>query len=108
MKDHLYTDQQLDRIRGQAAIYQCACPAQVCAGIAAMRKLHNYQTRCMDATDIDRAVHQRIAEAAAKAHAELERCLDEVLKLEGWDAATLTMPEKLQKRLLDSISRLDE
>lgn len=103
-----YSDEQIAHVREQAAIYQCACPAQVCASIAAMRELYAYQARCMDATDVDRAVHLRIAAAADVAHAELERCLTDILNLEGWDMTTLTMPANLQKRLLESLQKAME
>jgi len=102
-----YADNQLVRIREQAALYMCACPAQVCASVVSMRKLFEYQMRCLDATDTDRAVHERIATAATLAHAELERCLTDILHLEGWDMETLEMPPQLQKRLLDSIDKCD-
>jgi len=49
----------------------CACPAQV-------------------------ATHRRIAEAAVRAHAVLEEALDDVLRIEGRDEQSLTMPEGLR------------
>lgn len=81
-------------------IYQCACPAQVCKAIGQMRELHKYQQACLNESAVDRVVHERIATAAAAAHAELERCLEEVLKLEGWNLETLEMPDHLAKRRL--------
>jgi hypothetical protein len=35
----------------------------------------------------------------------LERCLDEVLKMEGWDLQTLTMPEGLRELRQQSIDQ---
>ena len=95
-----YTDIQITHIREQAFAYQCACPAQVCVAIDALRGLHEYQMNCLDATDVDREVHLRISSAAEKSHWELEQCLSDVLRLEGWDLETLKMPEHLRKRLL--------
>jgi hypothetical protein len=96
----IFTEDQLARIREQAAVYQCACPAQVCVAISNTRELFAYQQNCLIATRTDKEVHERIAAAAAQIHAELERCLQDVLRLEGWDMASLTMPTALQKRLL--------
>lgn len=42
-----YTTEQLEHIREQAFIYQCACPAQVCVVIDAMIKLYEYQQDCL-------------------------------------------------------------
>lgn len=96
-----FSKEQLFHIRDQAIIYQCACPAQICMAIDAIRGLHDYQNTCLDQTDTDHAVHKRIKESSEKAHIELEQCLQDVLKLEGWNMKTLDMPEYLQKRLLD-------
>jgi len=97
----VYSDQQISRIRDQAMIYQCACPAQVCVTIDKIRQLDEMQAECLDASDVDRAVHQRIRASAQKCHAELEGCLEDILQLEGWDMETLEMPENLKKRLID-------
>ncbi len=95
-----YSDSQVSRIREQAFIYQCACPGQVCVAIDAIRGLHEYQMNCLDSTDTDREVHQRIARAAEDNHRELESCLEEILRLEGWDPLTLEMPDNLRKQIL--------
>lgn len=79
-------------------IYQCACPAQICKAIGQMRELHKYQQECLVDQSTDRAVHERIALAAERAHAELEHCLDDVLRLEGWNTETFEMPPDLAKR----------
>lgn len=96
-----FSDQQIAWIREQALIYQCACPAQVCVNIDTIRKLYDHQLACLNATDTDRAVHGRIKLAAQTTHAELEVCLTDILKLEGWNMETLDMPPFLRKRLAD-------
>ena len=103
MTTRAYTPQDLLHILEQAVIYQCACPAQICKSLQSAHALYAYQQQCLNATQTDVAVHQRIAETALRLIAELEQCLEDVLQLEGWDMATLTMPADLQKRLLDSI-----
>lgn len=103
-----FTATELSRILEQAAIYDCACPAQICKQIGSLRSLYDYQMHCQNMTDTDRRVHERIAAAVRVSHVEMERCLEEVLALEGWDRATLTMPENLQKRLLDAACRIGE
>ncbi len=98
-----YSNDQLTHIRNQALIYQCACPAHVTVVVDAIRTLHQQQQDCLNESDTDQAVHTRIKQSAQKAHAELEDCLTDILKLEGWDLNTLQMPEYLKKRLLDGI-----
>lgn len=92
-----FTDEQLSHIIDQSLIYQCACPAQVAKHIIGLRDLYAYQENCLNQTDTDVAVHQRIALDAARAHAALEECLQAVLVLEKWDMHTLQMPVSLQK-----------
>lgn len=99
--DKTYSEEQLVYIRNQALIYQCACPAHVTVVIDAIRTLHNQQVNCLNESDTDNAVHMRIKESAEKNHSELEKCLTDILKLEGWNLDTLVMPEYLKKRLLD-------
>ncbi|MFO7602268.1 MAG: hypothetical protein R6X06_00470 [Gammaproteobacteria bacterium] len=96
-----YSDAQLMHIRDQAMVYQCACPAQVCVAIDSIRSLYQQQLRCLDTTDTDRSVHERIKASAERSHAELEACLTDIIRIEGWDMATLKMPAYLQKRLID-------
>ena len=100
---HRYTPQDLRFIIEQATIYQCACPAQICTSLQSAHALYAYQQQCLTETDIDAAVHQRIAETAERLIAELEQCLQDVLVLEGWNLDTLEMPAALQKRLLDNL-----
>jgi hypothetical protein len=92
-----FSDSQLSHILDQSLIYQCACPAQVAKHIIGLRDLFAYQQDCLNQTDTDVAVHQRIATDAALAHATLEGCLKAVLILEQWDMQTLQMPSSLQK-----------
>jgi hypothetical protein len=93
-----YPQESLVHIVEQAIVYQCACPAQICKAITQVRDLYSYQRECLTQTDTDRSVHERIAEACARNHAELEQCLEDVLRLEGWDLTTLKMPENVEKR----------
>ncbi len=92
-----FSDQQLSHIIDQSLIYQCACPAQVAKHLIGLRDLYEYQQNCINQTATDKAVHQRIAADTLRAHSALEECLYEVLFLEEWDMATLTMPVSLQK-----------
>lgn len=101
--NHRYSPTQLSRVLDQALMYQCACPAQVCRAIFELRELHDYQHACGNDTANDAQVHGTIADATARAHAELEECLSAVLALEGWDAQTLTMPEALRKKVARAV-----
>jgi len=92
-----FSDTQLSQILDQSLIYQCACPAQVAKHIIGLRDLYAYQQGCLNQSDTDVAVHQRIAADAQRAHTVLEECLHEVLVLEQWDMQTLKMPVTLQK-----------
>jgi len=98
-----YTREQLSHIREQALIFQCACPAQVSQMLSAMLELYRYQADCLNRSDVDLRVHQRIAQATSDAYPLLEQCLTEILELEGWDMETLTMPETLQKKMLKDV-----
>lgn len=97
-----YNSEQLKHILDQAGIYMCACPAQVATQMLELRKLHQYQLNCMDEMPQLAETHRRIAEAAERAHAVLEAALDDVLRIEGWDAQSLTMPDGL-RALRDSL-----
>lgn len=92
-----FSDQQLSHIIDQSLIYQCACPAQVAKHLIGLRDLYEYQQNCINQTETDKAVHERIAADALRAHGALEECLREVLLIEQWDMQTLTMPVSLQK-----------
>lgn len=101
MLETQFSAAQLKRILDQSMIYMCACPAQICKQLSAVKNLYDYQSKCLNRTDTDRAVHQRIAESAMRAYADLEACLRDVLILEGWDMETLEMPACLQKKMFD-------
>jgi hypothetical protein len=98
-----YSADDISRIIDQALVYQCACPAQVATTLLELRDLFDYQAKCGEDDETNREVHQAIAAATVDAHARMERCLDEVLELEGWDRATLTMPAQLRKRPTKSL-----
>ena len=92
-----FSNAQLLKIIDEAMIYMCACPAQVAKQVRELRELYAYQHNCISrASPGLEGVHERIAEATRAAHAEMERCLDEVLDLEGWDRTTLAMPAGLR------------
>jgi len=94
-----FADQAITHILDQSMLLQCACPAQVCQAIATQRNLYAYQENCLNRSDTDKAVHQRIAKSVQITHAELERCLAEILYLEGWDLQTYTMPQALRDKM---------
>ena len=89
---------QVSKVIDQALVYQCACPAQVCRAIFELRELHEYQTNCANDSVNDEVVHNTIALATEKSHELLEDCLARILEIEGWDMATLNMPEGLKKK----------
>ena len=89
---------QITKIIDQALVYQCACPAQVATTILELRDLYDYQRKCKESAETDKRVHEAIARATAETHAIMEKCLEHVLSLEGWDREALTMPLDLQKR----------
>jgi len=92
-----YSNDQLEHILEEAFIYMCACPAQVAEQLLQLRKLFAYQMNCISVDSLMIKVHQRISESTRKAHFELEQCLHDVLKLEGWDPQTLSMPAGLRQ-----------
>jgi hypothetical protein len=95
-----YNTLQISKIIDQALIYQCACPAQVCRAIFELRELYDYQMTCALDAQTNDLVHTTIAKTTEKTHAMMEECLTEVLKIEGWDLNTLTMPDALRKQPL--------
>lgn len=95
-----FPDEIIAHILNQSLIYTCACPAQVCKAINEQRRLFEYQKRCLNLTETDKAVHQKIASTVENIHAQLEQCLDDILCLEGWDMNTYQMPETMQKKLI--------
>lgn len=103
MLEAKFSAAELIKILEQAAIYDCACPAQICKQIGSLRSLYSYQEHCLELTETDKQVHRNIAVAVRSAHATMESCLEDVLALEGWNRTTLEMPANLQKRLLVSV-----
>jgi len=98
-----FPKEQLMRVRDQALMYQCACPAQVSILLAEVMSLFEYQEACLNQTDTDVRVHTAIAHATELAYPIFEQCLTDVLLLEGWNMETLEMPELLKKRMVDSV-----
>jgi len=92
-----FGEDELIKVRDEALIYMCACPAQVAVTIAQLRRVHEYQRECEGRNDDELGVHDRIARAVSQAHAIMENCLDEILSLEGWDRQTLAMPPGLRR-----------
>lgn len=99
----MFTAAQVSRIIDQALIYQCACPAQVGRAIFELRELYAYQVSCGNDTTNDERVHAAIARATEQSHEAMEACLDEILIIEGWDKATLSLPESLRVKPTKSI-----
>lgn len=105
MLQRRFSDQQLEQIINEASIYMCACPGQLAVQLRTLRELHRYQGNCEITSGNNVTTHQIIAAATAQAYALMEDCLEQVLSLEGWDRETLTMPEGLRRKLLESIER---
>lgn len=77
----------------------CACPADVCAAILAVRQLYETQLQCLlDAHEGPlRDSHGVMAYYSRAVHEQLEECLDQVMKIEGWNPLTLEMPPEIRK-----------
>lgn len=101
--DEKFSASQISKVIDQALLYQCACPAQVCRAIYELRELYEYQMNCANDTANDRRVHEAIAEATDRAHQVMEACLGEILDIEGWDRATMAIPEALKKKPAKSL-----
>ncbi len=98
-----FSQAQIESVLEDAAIYMCACPAQVCREILNLRNLYRYQQDCVAGTG-DPHVHGLIAAAVVAAHKGMEDCLAAVMEREGWDPVTLRMPDDLREkrdRLID-------
>lgn len=100
-----FSDQQLGQIVEEAAVFMCACPAQVAVQLRSLRELYRYQTNCELDPDNDSVVHQAISAATLNAHAVMEDCMERVLTLEGWDRETLKMPAGLRRKQIESFDR---
>lgn len=94
---HRFTDEELQRIIEEAAIYMCACPGQVANKIRQLRHVIRYQRDCLSEAKTPDLVHHTIEASSREAHVVMEDCLDRVLEIEGWDRATLKMPDGLRK-----------
>lgn len=99
--EHLYSAKQLEQVINEATIYVCACPAQVAEMLSKLRHLYDYQQNCIarERTDVNREVHNRIAQATVQAHSVMEACMQDILRIEGWDPETLKMPDHLREIL---------
>jgi hypothetical protein len=99
--EYLYSDQQLEKVINEATIYVCACPAQVAEMLNKLRHLYDYQQNCLvhERADINSEVHNRIAQATVEAHRIMEACMQDILRIEGWDMETLKMPDNLREML---------
>ena len=92
-----FSDNDLETIVEEAAIYMCACPGQVADQIRKLRQLIRYQRDCLNEGTTTDSVHHTIEASSREAHAIMEDCLVRVLEIEGWDRATLKMPAGLRK-----------
>lgn len=99
--EHQYSAKQLETVINQATIYVCACPAQVAEMLSKLRHLYDYQQNCIarERTDMNTEVHNRIALATVEAHSIMEACMQDILRIEGWDLETLKMPDNLREML---------
>ena len=92
-----YNAEQISKVIDQALIYQCACPAQVCKAIFELRELYDYQINCASDSKNNALVHKTIAAAAEASHEIMEKCLKQILDIEGWNQANFVMPESLKQ-----------
>lgn len=95
MKIH-FSKHELDKIRDQAMVYRCACPAQLSELLTSVRRVYDYELKCLEKKDSLEETHLAISEAVRACHAILEDCLDRVLDQEQWDRETLDMPPDLR------------
>lgn len=94
----IFSDHDLEKIINEGLVYMCACPAQVADSLRKVRAMYHYQINCLSDGNNVAQVHQTIARTAILVQQQLEACLEEVLEIEQWDRATLTMPEGLRVR----------
>ena len=92
-----FDDSSVKKIVNQAMIYQCACPAQVAELLLELRRVEAYEQECLEQENDELAsTHVTISKAVREAHQVLEKGLDDVLDLEGWDRRSFDMPEHLR------------
>ncbi|NVO06611.1 MAG: hypothetical protein HXX19_12090 [Rhodoferax sp.] len=94
----IFSDDDLEKIIDEGLVYMCACPAQVAESLRKVRAMYHYQLNCLSDGNNMAQVHRTIARTAISVQQQLEACLEEVLEIEQWDRATLTMPEGLRLR----------
>jgi cell division protein ZapA (FtsZ GTPase activity inhibitor) len=94
----IFSDSDLEKIINEGLVYMCACPAQVADSLRKVRAMYHYQLNCLTDGNNQAQVHSTIARSAILVQQQLEACLEEVLEIEQWDRATLTMPEGLRMR----------
>ena len=98
-----FSDAELEKIVEEGLVYMCACPAQVADTTRKVREMYRYQADCLKEPKNDARVHTAIANTAAAIHAQLEQCMADILEIEQWDRATLTMPPHLRKRQMQEL-----
>jgi hypothetical protein len=92
-----FTDEELQKIVEEAAIYMCACPGQVAKQVMDLRQVIRYQRDCLAQAKTPSLVHHTIESSSRDAHTVMEDCLEKILEIEGWDRLILKMPEGLRK-----------
>ena len=97
-----FSDDELEDLVEKAALYTCLCPSKVAGLLRRVRATYAYQLDCLVDDAENRATHETIVEALEACHQRLESCLEDVLTIEGWDRATLTMPDGLRQKILES------
>lgn len=102
-----FSDNDLETIVEEAAIYMCACPGQVASEIRGLRSLIRYERECIQSGKTPNSVHETIEASAREAHSLMEACLERVLEIEGWDRKTLKMPAGLRKLRDDLLNEPD-
>jgi hypothetical protein len=102
--DYQFSDEQLEKIKNQGLVYTCVCPSQVSEQILSLRLLLKYQAECQKEAD-ERTIdtHNLIVDASVKAHEIMEKCLHDILIVEGWDLQTLQMPEYLRELIVKKL-----
>lgn len=102
MLEKKFDDNMLKKIIDASMIYMCACPAQVAKVILDIRELYLYEQNCLSSGPLNAEVHELIAQSVIENHLRMEKTLDRILTIEGWDRNTLEMPDGL-RQLRDKI-----
>ncbi|MGD9786620.1 MAG: hypothetical protein AB7U30_01565 [Sulfuricellaceae bacterium] len=61
-----------------------------------LRRLHAYQSECIDSQPGNDTIHRLIADTARDTHQRMEQCLDTLLDIEGWNRQNWKMPAGLR------------